>query len=70
MKLVRQVRTGLQSVVDYVFGFDFFVSYAHAADANAYVRRPRERLEQRNYKICLDQQAYHAGHDVSALTRR
>ena len=39
----------IQRAVDWVFGYDFFISYSHR-DGLGYPRRLKERLEQTGFK--------------------
>ena len=55
--------------VDWVFGYDFFISYNHG-DGMRLPRRLRERLEQAGFRVFLDQTEYVAGEDLRRETRR
>jgi hypothetical protein len=55
--------------VDWVFGYDFFISYNHG-DGMRLPRRLKERLEQAGFRIFLDQTEYVAGDDLRRETRR
>ena len=59
----------LARAVDWVFGYDFFISYNHA-DGRGYPRRLRDRLEQSGFRVFLDQTDYVAGQDLRRETRR
>ena len=51
--------------VDWVFGYDFFISYNHG-DGMRLPRRLRERLEHAGFRVFLDQTEYVAGEDLGA----
>jgi tetratricopeptide (TPR) repeat protein len=55
--------------VDWVFGYDFFISYSHG-DGLRLPRRLKERLEQAGFRVFLDQTEYVAGDDLRRETRR
>jgi tetratricopeptide (TPR) repeat protein len=55
--------------VDWVFGYDFFISYSHG-DGMRLPRRLKERLEQAGFRAFLDQTEYVAGADLRRETRR
>jgi tetratricopeptide (TPR) repeat protein len=55
--------------VDWVFGYDFFISYSHG-DGMRLPRRIKERLEQAGFRVFLDQTEYVAGADLRRETRR
>lgn len=59
----------LQRAVDWVFGYDFFLSYSHG-DGQSYPRELKERLEQAGFRIFLDQTEYVAGMDLRRETKR
>src|SRR5262245_10278221 len=59
----------LQRVVDFVFGYDFFISYSHQDGLN-YPTQLKTRLESAGFKIFLDQTDYVAGVDLRRETRR
>src|SRR5262245_27736575 len=69
----RGVRTmpsrPLESIVDRIFGYDFFVSYSHA-DGQHYPRQLKDRLEEAGFKVFLDQTGYAAGMDLRRETSR
>jgi tetratricopeptide (TPR) repeat protein len=56
-------------VVDWVFGYDFFLSYSHG-DGMRLPRRIKERLEHAGFRVFLDQTEYVAGEDLRRETRR
>jgi len=55
--------------VDWVFGYDFFLSYSHG-DGMQLPRRIKERLEHAGFRVFLDQTEYVAGEDLRRETRR
>ncbi|MEM7253083.1 MAG: toll/interleukin-1 receptor domain-containing protein [Pseudomonadota bacterium] len=59
----------LGGVVDLLFGYDFFISYAHA-DGVAYPRQLADELERLGFSVFLDERVYVAGDDIRAATRR
>lgn len=63
-------RNGLIArTVDWVFGYDFFLSYNHG-DGLRLPRRIKERLDQAGFRVFLDQTEYVAGADLRRETRR
>lgn len=60
----------LQAIVAALFGYDFFVSYAHR-DGAAYPEALADALsaEPYRYKVHLDRRDYHVGDDLGLLTR-
>lgn len=61
--------TVFERAVDWYFGYDFFVSYAHD-DGTGYPRRLKQRLEQVGFKVFLDQTGYVPGVDLRRETSR
>lgn len=59
----------LTGLGDFVFGYDFFISYAHD-DGNNYPRRLADRLEQSGFHVFLDERVYVAGDDLKSATKR
>jgi WD40 repeat protein len=55
--------------VDWLFGFDFFISYAHD-DGKIYPQRLKQRLEQAGFRAFLDQTEYVPGTNLSRETGR
>jgi hypothetical protein len=60
---------GLSAVADFLFGYDFFISYAHR-DGTQYPRLLRDRLEALGYRTLLDVHGYTGGDDLCIGTRR
>src|SRR5262245_54860212 len=65
------LRAQLQRVVDWVFGYDFFISYAHDRGLE-YVADLRKRLLalEEQFRVFLDRDIYHPGTDLKRATRR
>jgi len=59
----------LKSVADFLFGYDFFISYAHR-DGTEYPRLLRDQLEALGYRTFLDVQGYTGGDNLRTGTRR
>jgi tetratricopeptide (TPR) repeat protein len=59
----------IQRAVDWVFGYDFFLSYSHD-DGDGYPRRLKERLNQAGFRVFLDQTDYVAGMHLVRETKR
>ncbi len=62
-------RERVRQWVDWLFGYDFFVSYAHA-DGPEYPMQLAARLEKSGFRVFLDTRIYVAGEDLRAATRR
>ena len=60
---------GLNELADLLFGFDYFISYAHA-DGRRYARELADRLEALGFSVFLDERVYVAGDDLQVATRR
>lgn len=58
-----------QRAVDWVFGYDFFLSYSHG-DGACYPRKLKDRLAKLGFRVFLDQTEYVAGIDLRRETRR
>ena len=58
-----------KGVLDLFFGYDFFISYAHA-DGSNYALGLARLLQARGYKVFLDQHEYTAGEALHHATRR
>jgi hypothetical protein len=67
--LLKWTSARLASAADFLFGYDFFISYAHR-DGKEYPRQLRERLKVHGYRTFLDVEGYHGGDDLRAGTRR
>ncbi|MCB1859250.1 MAG: toll/interleukin-1 receptor domain-containing protein [Gammaproteobacteria bacterium] len=57
------------ALVDLFFGYDFFVSYAHADGVN-YATELASGLQSMGYKVFLDRHEYTAGEALHQATRR
>jgi WD40 repeat protein len=57
-----------RQLADWLFGYDFFISYAHK-DGKNYPAVLEERLEHLGYKVFLDKE-YYPGIDLDEATRR
>ncbi|MGE0826166.1 MAG: toll/interleukin-1 receptor domain-containing protein [Candidatus Binatia bacterium] len=66
---IASLMSWLWQGVDLLFGFDFFVSYAHA-DGMHYPQTITERLRQAGFRVFLDAHGYVAGDDLPVATRR
>ena len=55
-----------RGVLDLFFGYDFFISYAHA-DGGNYTLELSERLQSIGYKVFLDHHEYTAGEELNLL---
>jgi tetratricopeptide (TPR) repeat protein len=64
-----QRESAIARLVDWVFGFDFFLSYSHG-DGKCYPQGLKRRLEQAGFRVFLDQTEYVAGIDLRRETRR
>lgn len=58
-----------RQIVDYLFGYDFFISYSHG-DGKNYPRILAQMLESAGYSVFLDSVEYVAGVDLKLATRR
>jgi tetratricopeptide (TPR) repeat protein len=67
--MISRVRSVLLDVVDYLFGYDFFISYAHA-DGRNYPAQLRVLLRRANFKVFLDATDYVPGLALTKATRR
>lgn len=59
----------IRLLVDLIFGYDFFISYAHA-DGMQYPRVLAVMLKRMGYTVFLDTEGYQAGTDLRVATRR
>ena len=60
---------GLHDLADLLFGYDYFISYAHA-DGRRYAAELSRRLEALGFSVFLDERVYVAGDDLHSATRR
>lgn len=59
----------LASMVDRLFGYDFFIAYARS-DASAYAAGLFEELKNRGFKVFLDKEEFDAGDSLKAATQQ
>lgn len=61
----------LRRLIDWTFGYDFFISYAHG-DGQSYPARLKAQLERegRDFTAFLDRDVYTAGDELNRATRR
>ncbi len=59
----------LQRLADYLFGYDFFLSYSHG-DGTNYPRQLCQSLQKAGFSVFLDQSDYVPGLDLRRETRR
>ncbi len=67
--MIAKLRSWMRKIGDFLFGFDFFISYAHD-DGMHYPRKLADRLTARKFRVFLDSRVYVAGDDLSSATRR
>lgn len=65
----RTLSGRLLALLDRLFGYDYFISYAHY-DGTNYPRRLCDRLEASGFRVFLDTDVYVAGEELRAGTRR
>lgn len=59
----------ISRILDWLFGYDFFVSYAHD-DSPEYAKKIRDELTELGYSVFLDSDVYVAGTVLTDATRR
>lgn len=59
-------RTRFQKIKDFLWGYDFFISY-HWASGGIYAVKLAERLRAKNYDVFLDRSDYATGDDWKAI---
>ncbi len=59
----------LERVADWLFGYDYFISYAHD-DGTDYPKKLYRGLKEEGYSVFLDTSVYVAGDDLGAQTDR
>lgn len=69
MPVFELTHRSVRWLADFLFGFDFFISYAWK-DGSNYPERLARALGDLGYKVCLDKSEYRAGEDLNLLTRR
>ncbi len=63
------MRSIILQIVDYIFGYDFFISYSHK-DGSTYSRALSEKLEEKGYRTFLDERDYKPGDELRRATKR
>lgn len=63
------MNVGMDSALDWLFGYDFFISYAHD-DGSIYPETIRNALVALGYKVFLDTDVYVVGTPLAAATQR
>ena len=63
------ILTWVRKVGDFLFGFDFFISYAHS-DGVHYPQKLADLLQSKGFRVFLDSRVYVAGDDLRSATRR
>lgn len=58
-----------RSAIDWLFGYDFFISYAHA-DGPEYATTLEQELSKTGFQVFLDSKDYQVGDDLSGETYR
>lgn len=66
---MRGRRFGPLSLIDRLFGYDFFLSYSHS-DGQNYVRALKKALEARRFRICVDLSEFSVGDSIGEITQR
>ncbi len=61
--------TWIRKAGDFLFGFDFFISYAHD-DGIHYPQKLADILQTKGFRVFLDSRVYVAGDDLSSATYR
>jgi WD40 repeat protein len=64
-----RLKDAVQAGSDWLFGFDFFISYSHR-DGKNYPRKLLDALERSGYRVFLDQRDYMAGTELRSATDR
>ncbi len=59
----------VRKVGDFLFGFDFFISYAHS-DGVHYPQKLADLLKSKRFRVFLDSRVYVAGDDLRSATHR
>jgi hypothetical protein len=59
----------LRDLLDRLFGYAFFISYAHADGSNS-VLKTKQLLEQQRFRVCVELNEFPAGDSIGELTRR
>ena len=67
--MMMKLRANLSRVADFVFGYNFFISYKRA-DGENYPQLLEQTLTKLGYAVFLDTRSYAAGEELSTATRR
>lgn len=67
--MISSVLRWLRRIGDFLFGFDFFISYAHDDGLN-YPQKLADTLQASGFRVFLDSRVYVAGDDLGTATRR
>lgn len=65
----KRMSSRLDTLVDALFGYDYFLSYSHD-DPPAYATALDQALRERGFDVHLDTRDYRAGNNLDLLTRR
>ena len=70
--LLHRCLAVVRSVIDWVFGYDFFISYSWEDESlSPYAVPLAEALNAKfRFRVCLDRTEYHAGMDLTQATKR
>jgi len=68
-QVLRGRRFGSQTLIDWLFGYDFFLSYSHA-DGQRYILALKKALEAKGFRICVDLAEFTVGDSIGAITQR
>ena len=66
---MKTVLKWISNLADHVFGYDYFISYAHS-DGGNYPEKLAQNLRNNNYAVFLDKSDYHVGINLKAATKR
>ena len=69
MNLRQRLTTNFRRAADWLFGFDFFISYAHS-DGKNYPKKLHAALKSSGFRVFLDEREYVAGTELRAATDR
>ena len=69
MNFIKRLFISRWRLRDWVFGYDYFISYSHK-DGSDYAVNLREALSNNGFKVCLDRTDFHDGASLSWITRR
>lgn len=66
---MRERRFGPLSLIDRLFGYDFFLSYSHS-DGQNYVLALKRALEAKRFRVCVDLSEFSVGDSIGEITQR